>query len=282
MPDMSISAAASAGQTAETQSRSVLDILQKQSVQTILVTLAIFLIGWFLIKYAVRLLNRVFARHQSLDPSVRSVALSSLRAVLVFFLILTCADRLGLPTTSLLTMVGALGLALSLALQSSLANLAGGIFILTTTPFVTGDFIEVAGQSGTVTKIGFIHTRLNTMDNKQVYIPNGTVSSSTVVNYSHENRRRLDFVIPVPYECSLKEARAIIEKVVASDDRIQDEPYIRTWELSSSAVNIMVRVWCAAENYFELRAALFENIKIGLDEAHISIPYDQLDVHICK
>ncbi|MEA5038947.1 MAG: mechanosensitive ion channel family protein [Clostridiaceae bacterium] len=277
---MDISATMAAAQTAESEGKSFLDILQKQSVQTILFTLLIFLIGWFLIKYAVRLMDRVLSRHQTLDHSVRMVVLKALRAVLVFLLALTCADRLGLPTTSLLTLVGALGLAFSLALQSSLSNLAGGIFILTTKPFVTGDYIEVAGQGGTVTQIGFIHTRLNTIENKQIYIPNGTVSSSTITNYSHEDRRQLDINIPVPYDCSLKEARKVIETVVSADERVLETPYIRTWDLNASAVNIKVRVWCLAKDLWELRSALLENIKIELDEAHISIPFDQLDVHL--
>lgn len=277
---MNISAAASAAQNAESEGRSLLNVLQKQSVQTILVTIGILIVGWVLIKYAVRLLNRVLSRYDALDVSVRSVLLSTLRVALVFLLILTCADRLGLPTTSLLTVVGALGLALSLALQSSLSNLAGGIFILTTKPFVTGDFIDVAGQSGTVTKIGFIHTRLNTIDNKQVFIPNGTVSTASVVNYSNEARRQIDLTIPVPYECSLKEARTVIEKAASCDARVQEAPYIRVWELNASSVAVKVRVWCEAKDYMELRCALLEGIKIALDDAGISIPYDRLDVHI--
>jgi Small-conductance mechanosensitive channel len=277
---MNVSAAAAEIQAAKTEGLSILDILGKQSVQTVLFTLLIFLTGWFLIKYAVRLLKRVLSRRNTLDPSVRGVLVSALRAVLVFLLLLTCADRLGLPTTSLLTVVGALGLALSLALQSSLSNLAGGIFILTTKPFVTGEFIDAAGQSGTVTRIGFIHTQLNTIDNKQVYIPNGTISSSTVVNYSREQRRQLELNIPVPYDCSLKDARAVIERAVASDARIKETPYIRTWDLNSAAVSIKIRVWCLAEDYFELRSVLLENIKCGLDEAHISIPADRLDVRV--
>lgn len=277
---MNVSAAAAEMQAAKTEGLNILDILEKQSVQTVLFTLLIFLIGWFLIKYAVLLLKRVLSRRTTLDPSVRGVLVSALRGVLVFLLLLTCADRLGLPTTSLLTVVGALGLALSLALQSSLSNLAGGIFILTTKPFVTGEFIDAAGQSGTVVRIGFIHTQLNTLDNKQVYIPNGTVSSSTIINYSREQRRQLELNIPIPYDCSLKEARAVIERAVASDARIMETPYIRTWDLTSASVSIKIRVWCSAEDYFELRSALLESIKFGLDEAHISIPADRLDVRI--
>lgn len=265
---------------AAAEAKSALNILEKQSVRSILIALLVFVIGWFLIKYFVRLLEKVLTRRAALDASVRGAILSVCRGVLVFVLLLTCADRLGLPTTSLITLLGTLGLALSLAMQSSLANLAGGLFIMTTKPFVTGDFIDVAGQSGTVSKIGFIHTMLNTLDNKQIFIPNGTVSSSVVVNYSHEPRRQLDLDIPVPYECSLAAARAAIEQAVAAEPRVLEAPYIRTWALSASSVTVKVRVWCAAAEYFDLRAALLEGIKRALDDAHISIPYEQLDVHI--
>ena len=265
---------------AAAEAKSALNILEKQSVRSILIALLVFVIGWFLIKYFVRLLEKVLTRRAALDASVRGAILSVCRGVLVFVLLLTCADRLGLPTTSLITLLGTLGLALSLAMQSSLANLAGGLFIMTTKPFVTGDFSDVAGQSGTVSKIGFIHTMLNTLDNKQIFIPNGTVSSSVVVNYSHEPRRQLDLDIPVPYECSLAAARAAIEQAVAAEPRVLEAPYIRTWALSASSVTVKVRVWCAAAEYFDLRAALLEGIKRALDDAHISIPYEQLDVHI--
>jgi len=265
---------------AAAEAKSALNILEKQSIRSILIALLVFVIGWFLIKYFVRLLEKVLTRRAALDASVRGAILSVCRGVLVFVLLLTCADRLGLPTTSLITLLGTLGLALSLAMQSSLANLAGGLFIMTTKPFVTGDFIDVAGQSGTVSKIGFIHTMLNTLDNKQIFIPNGTVSSSVVVNYSHEPRRQLDLDIPVPYECSLAAARAAIEQAVAAEPRVLEAPYIRTWALSASSVTVKVRVWCAAAEYFDLRAALLEGIKRALDDAHISIPYEQLDVHI--
>lgn len=262
------------------EAKSILRILERQSVQNILMTLLILAVGWFLIKHFVRLLDRLISRRETLDRSVQKALLSVMRGVLVFILLLTCADRLGLPTTSLITLLGTLGLAFSLALQSSLSNLAGGLFILTTKPFVTGDFIDVAGQSGTVSRIGFIHTMLNTLDNKQIYLPNGTVSSAVIVNYSHEQRRQLDLEIPVPYNCSLKAARDVITAAVSGDERVLETPYIRTWGLSASAVTIKVRVWCAAADYFDLRSDLLERIKLALDEAHISIPFDQLDVHI--
>ena len=258
----------------------ILSILEKQSVVNILITLLIFVVGWFLIKYLVRIVDRLISRRDHLDVSVRGALVSVIRWVLIFILLLTCADRLGLPTTSLITLLGTLGLALSLAMQNSLANLAGGLFILTTKPFQTGDYIEVGGQGGTVSKVGFIHTMLNTLDNKQIYIPNGTVSSSTIVNYSNEERRQLDLDIPVPYECSLAEARDLIFRAASAQEGVLEAPYVRTWALSASSVTIKVRVWCLANEYFNLRAELLERIKLALDDGHIAIPYDQLDVHI--
>lgn len=256
------------------------NFLTGQFVLNIFSTLIFFVLGWIVIKLVTHLLGKFFAKNDKLDPSVEKMLLTVVRAALLFVLILGCADHLGFSTTSVITLAGSLGLAFSLAMQNSLANVAGGIFILTSKPFVTGDFIESGDVSGTVTNIGFIHTQINTVNNQQIYVPNGTISAANIINYSREARRRCDLSIPVPYECSLEKAKKVITDAVLKETRIEADPFIRTWNLNPHSVEIVVRAWCSADDYWEVRSNLLELIKIALDENGIAIPAGQLDVNI--
>ena len=259
--------------------------LAKLNLQSILAAVVIFLVGFAVIKWACKLLNTLLARNEKLDPSIRGIGVNAIRILLLFLLILTCAQKLGLPTDSIITLLGTFGLAFSLAMQNSLSNLAGGLFILGSKPFETGDYIDVPGAEGTVSKVGFIHTILTTVDNKQIHVPNSTITGSIVTNYSQCETRRVDLTIPVSYACSLEQAKKVIEGVIAKDDRVLQQPaapFVRVWNLGDSAVEIIVRVWCKAGDYWELRSALLENIKNTLDQEGIVIPYSQLDVHLIE
>ena len=256
------------------------NFLTGQLVINVLSTLIFFVLGWFAIKIVVALLRKFFDRNDKLDTSVEKMLLTVVRFALLFVLVLGCADHLGFSTTSVITLAGSLGLAFSLAMQNSLANVAGGIFILTSKPFVTGDFIESGDVSGTVTNIGFIHTQLNTVNNQHIYVPNGTISAANIINYSREARRRIDLTIPVPYDCSLEQAKKGITEAVSKETRIEADPFIRTWNLNSHCVDIVVRAWCPSDVYWDVRSNLLELIKFALDENGIAIPFNQLDVHV--
>ena len=256
------------------------NFLTGQLVINLLSTLIFFVLGWFAIKIVVALLRKFFDKNDKLDCSVEKMLLSVVRGALLFVLILGCADHLGFSTTSVITLAGSLGLAFSLAMQNSLANVAGGIFILTSKPFVTGDYIESGDVSGTVTSIGFIHTLINTVNNQQIYVPNGTISAANIINYSRETRRRVDLSIPVPYDCSLEKAKTVITEAVLREARIEADPFIRTWNLNAHSVEIVVRAWCSADDYWEVRSNLLELIKFALDDNSITIPASQLDVTI--
>lgn len=251
-----------------------------QFVINLMNTLIFFLLGLFAIKIVVRLLTKFFDKNNKLDASIERILIAVVRAALLFILFLGCADHLGFSTTSVVTLAGSLGLAFSLAMQNSLSNVAGGLFILTSKPFVTGDFIVSGDVSGTVTNIGFIHTQLNTVDNQHIYVPNGTISAANITNYSREPRRRINLTIPVPYSCNLKEAKRIITEAVQKETRIESDPYIRTWDLSAHSVDIVVRAWCSSDVYWEVRSNILELIKFALDENGIAIPFNQLDVHL--
>ena len=253
------------------------------NMKAVLAAVLIFLVGFVLTKWVCKLLDKLLERNQKLDKSLRVLAVTAVRVLLLFLLLLTCADKLGLPTTSILTLLGTFGLAFSLAMQNSLSNLAGGLFILGSKPFETGDYISMPGAEGTVTQVGFIHTLLTTVDNKQIHVPNSTITGNVVTNYSQCATRRVDLTIPVSYDCSLEQAKAVIERVIARDGRVLQEPaapFVRVWDLGASAVDIVVRVWCNSADYWELRSWLIENIKTELDREGIAIPYSQLDVHL--
>lgn len=257
--------------------------LSKLNLNTVLAAVVIFLAGYALIKWACRLLSRLLERNPKMDPSIRAIVVNVLRILLLFLLALTCADKLGLPTDSIITLLGTFGLAFSLAMQNSLSNLAGGLFILGSKPFETGDYVEVAGVEGTVSQIGFIHTALTTVDNKTIHVPNSTITGSVITNYSQCETRRVDLTIPVPYSCPLEQARAEIEAVIARDERILSAPaapFVRVWELEPSAVKIMVRVWVAAGDYWEVRSRLLEDIKARLEQAGMPIPAQRLEVRL--
>ncbi|MBR6573563.1 MAG: mechanosensitive ion channel [Clostridia bacterium] len=259
-----------------------LSALSKLNLHSILATLVILLVGYALVKWACKLLDKLLQRNGKLDASIRSILVNVVRILLLFLLLLTCADKLGLPTDSIITLLGTFGLAFSLAMQNSLSNLAGGLFILGSKPFETGDYVSVAGAEGTVTQIGFIHTALTTIDNKVIHVPNSTITGSVVTNFS-ASKRRVDLTIPVSYNCSLDQAKKVIEGVIARDSRALQEPeapFVRVWNLGGSAVELMVRVWCDGNDYWELRSWLIENIKKELDKEGIAIPYSQLDVHV--
>jgi len=260
-----------------------LSALSKLNLHSILAALVILLVGYALVKWACKLLDKLLSRNGKLDASIRSILVNAIRILLLFLLLLTCADKLGLPTDSIITLLGTFGLAFSLAMQNSLSNLAGGLFILGSKPFETGHYISVPGAEGTVSQIGLIHTVLTTVDNKQIHVPNSTVTGSIVTNFSQCETRRIDLTIPVSYDCSLEQAKQVIDSVVGRDSRVLQQPeapFIRVWNLGASSVDIMVRVWCNGADYWELRSWLLENIKNELDKEGIVIPYSQLDVHL--
>ena len=183
--------------------------------------------------------------------------------------------------TSIIAIIGAAGLAVGLALQSSLSNLAGGFIILFSKPFQVGDYVEYGGVSGTVSAISILYTRLLTIDNKAIYIPNGQISNSTLVNYTEEPKRRLDLVFSISYDDDFKKAKKILAEIISSKPTALNEPdppAIRVTEHAASSINIIVKIWVKSEDYWNLYYDLHEEVKTRFDEEGISIPYNQLDV----
>lgn len=256
----------------------VLTKLDIRSVAGIVLTVVIGLIA---IKYVLKLIKKILSR-TSLNDTLKSIVITAVKFSLYFVLITTVADMLGLPPASLITVAGTLGIAFSLAMQDSLANIAGGILIMYTSPFKTGDYIEACGVEGTVDKVGLVHTALNTVDNKKIFVPNGTLSKDKIINYSAEDHRRLELIFQIGYGCDTKKAKSIIEETVSSCGYVckDRELFIRVWSLGASSVDIIVRCWVGKGDYIEAKCELLESVKCAFDEKGITIPYNQLDVNI--
>lgn len=250
---------------------------------TVLYALIVLVVGLRVIKYLVKIIDKAFQK-STMDKTVRLFLESLISMTLKVVLLITVAGMLGVKMTTFITLLGAMGLAVGLALQGSLSNFAGGVLILILKPFVVDDFIDGGGHAGVVSKITIFYTYLTTVDNKEIVIPNGILSNGSIINYSANKMRRVDLVFGVGYESSTSEVKAIIHKVIAAHDLIVDnpEPFVRMSAHGDSAVEFTVRVWCEASNYWAVHFDMMEEVKAAFDEANISIPYPHIDVNINK
>jgi small conductance mechanosensitive channel len=243
----------------------------------------IFIIGKWLSKLVSNTLAKVMA-HRGVDKTVSSFVASIIYGLLFTMTIIIAVSHIGVNTTSFVAVLGAAGLAVGLALQGSLSNFASGVLLILFRPFKAGDFVEVAGVAGVVEEVLIFSTKLKTGDNKTVIIPNGSIAGGTITNYSAKPTRRIDLIIGVSYDANLSQTKEILAKVVAADERVLEEPgvTIGVSELADSSVNLVVRPWVKASDYWPTYFALLENIKVALDEAGIEIPYPQMSVHMNK
>jgi len=232
-----------------------------------------------LVKLAAQLLEKT-----DLDQMLINFACSVLHVFLTLVVIIAALDRLGVNTTSFIALIGAAGLAIGLALQGSLQNFASGVLLILFRPFNVGHFIEAAGTAGVVEEIGIFSSRLRTGDNREIIVPNGKIYGDIITNNSKRETRRIDLVFSIGYGDDMRQAKAIMEAILAADERILAEPApaVAVAELADSSVNFNVRPWVKTDDYWTVRSALLENIKLAFDDAGISIPYPQMDVHISK
>lgn len=225
---------------------------------------------------------RTSEKLNKIDNSLRSFMISFSSVVLYIVLFITVAVILGIPTTSFITMLASCGVAVGLALQGSLSNFAGGIMILLFKPFKVGDYIDAAGESGTVTEISVVYTELLTVDNKRIIIPNGTITNSVIENYSAENIRRVDFTFNTAYDSDIDKVKRIITEILESHPKALKNPecFVRLSAHNESALTYTARVWCKTDDYWDVNFDVIESVKKAFDENGIQIPYNQLDVHI--
>ncbi|MBR2667523.1 MAG: mechanosensitive ion channel [Oscillospiraceae bacterium] len=242
----------------------------------------ILVVGLKLIKLLTRFLNRRKSLDK-IDPGARSFIGSFLSIALKIVLFLTVAATLGVPTANLIAIIGSAGLAIGLALQGSLRNVAGGLVILITHPFRVGDLIVTDGNpEAFVQEITVIHTVVLTKDNRRIIIPNGSLADSTVINLSAEPQRRVDVEVNVPYSSDTEQVRAVLLDICAGHELILQDPppFARIISHGESAVVFVVRAWCLTEHYDIVRCDLLELIKREFDRRGISFPFPQLDVHL--
>lgn len=245
--------------------------------------IVVLLVGLWLIKIIKKFI-KTSPRLDKLDPSLRSFLTSFISLALGIVLVITIVSILGVPATSLLTVLASCGVAIGLALQGSLANFAGGIMILLFKPFKVGDFIEASGESGTVKEITVVYTILVTPDNKCITIPNGTLTNSVIENYSTEDTRRVDLTFNVAYNSDSAKVKEILERLATAHPCALKEPapFVRLTKQGDSALEYSVRVWCKSSDYWTVNLDLTEQVKEEFDKNGIQIPFPQMDVHINK
>jgi len=246
-----------------------------------IVAIVIFLIGRLIAKLISKAISKILSK-RGVDSAVISF-IASLTYGLVFIVaIIAAISHLGFNTSSLVAIIGAAGLAIGLALQGSLSNFASGVLIISLRPFKSGDFVEVSGIAGVVEEILIFSTKLRTGDNKTVIVPNGSITSGTITNYSAKPTRRIDLIIGVSYDANLAQTKKILADVVEQNGLVlkDQDVTIGVSELADNSVNLVVRPWVKSENYWPVYFELLENIKVALDEAGIEIPYPQLSLHM--
>ena len=241
----------------------------------------ILAIGFAAVKFIPRPIKSMLKRTRLDDVAVVYI----LRALKIFIwalVVMMALDAIGVPVTSLLTVFAAVGAAVALAIKDNLANMASGIVLLFTKPFKAGDYIEVEDVSGTIREIEIMHTSLDTPGNMLVAIPNTKMMTATIINYSAHDTRRQDLVFSISYEDDLHTAMEVLQKLADEHPLVLKEPeppLVRVKEQASSSVNLLLRVWSANADYWELQFDLQEKVKLAFDANGITIPYEQLDVH---
>ncbi len=248
----------------------------------ILVALLVLFIGSKLIRFVLKLFTKAFEKTEA-DKSVAQFLHSLIKASLYVILAFMVASYCGVDAASIVALLGSAGVAIGLALQGSLSNLAGGVLILLLRPFSIGDYvIDSVGNEGVVDDIQIFYTKLRTGDNKVIILPNGTLANNCITNVTSSNFRRCDITVGISYDADIKTAKSVIDRVVESDpDTLKNmEMIVYVKELGDSSVNLGIRCWFANEDFWNGTWRLNENIKYALDEANISIPYPQMDVHV--
>ena len=234
-------------------------------------------------KVILSLIDRTMTRLK-VEPTVHKFTHSCLKVLMWIITGLVVAGYLEFPVNSLVTVLGVIGVALSLSLQGSLSNLAGGITVMVTRPFAVGDYVEAGGVSGTVTEIGLVYTKLKTIDNKSIFIPNGEISGEKIINYNKQEQRRVDLTFTVSYDDDPEQVKEIMRRVIGAHPKalFTPEPFVRTTSLGESSVGYTLRVWCATEDYWDLYYDLLEQIRAAFDREGVELTYRHLNVHIMK
>lgn len=229
-----------------------------------------------------KLEKKLLEGKHKVDKTLTSTLMYVIRILLKILIVVCLIGYLGIDTSGLTALIASFGVCFGLAVNGAVANIAGGVLILVTRPFRIDDYIEAAGHSGTVEDIHITHTRIRTGDNKVIYIPNGTLSSGTVVNYSIKDTRRVDLTFSISYSNDFEKAKKIILDLCEAHELILKDPapFVRVSEHSASSITLVTRVWTKQADYWQVNFDLLESVKTEFDKNGIEIPFDQLDVHV--
>ena len=264
-----------------------IDLLLKQLVsmcvevgKSILLAIVIYIAGKFVIKLINKLIRRTL-EHKNVDSTIQSFLKSFVSILLNVLLIITVISALGVNTTSFAALLASFGVAAGMALSGNLQNLAGGLIILLFKPFKVGDFVEAQGSMGTVKEIQIIHTILQTVDNKEIYLPNASLSSGSITNYSKMGTRRVDFTVNVEYGTDVEKVMNALKAIAESDERIlkDPEPFYALSALAESSVNFTFRVWVNGADYWPVFFDLNKKIYEDFNRQAIKFPFPQLQIH---
>lgn len=248
----------------------------------LVISILILIIGFKLIKILINFIKKLQSFNK-LNKNAKNLIINTIKLLLNIILLLTILSYIGIPMTSIVALLGTIGLALGLALQGGLSNIAGGLMILIFKPFKVGDYIDTHTDSGTVVDINLFYTVILTIDNKKVSLPNGPLSNTNIVNFSAKAKRRLDLKYSVSYDSDINKVKKIISKVLDKENILKDEEIlIRLGEYGDSGLIIYVRVWVKSEDYFNIMFNINENIKEEFDKNKIEFPYPQIDIHMKK
>ena len=245
--------------------------------------IVVLIIGLWIIKAIMNKVSKTMEKKET-DPSLRSFLLSMLSIILKILLFISVLTMLGIEMTSFIAILGAAGLAVGLALSGTLQNFAGGVMILVFKPFKVGDFIDAQGYMGTVKEIQIFNTILTDLDNKTIIIPNGGLSTNSIVNYSTEPTRRVDISVGIAYGENVKKSRDVLMDLGKNDKRVLKEPvpFIGVTELADSSVNLTFRVWVKSEDSWGVYFDMNENVYDAFNKSGVQIPFPQMDVHLQK
>lgn len=249
-----------------------------------LIGAAIIVVVGFVVSNLVGKLAVKGMRAKGIDPSIHSFIKTIVVFVLKAAVILSALSTLNVDVNSFVAALGAAGITAGLGLQSSVSQFASGIQILINHPFKSGDYVDLGTVSGKVHEIKIMYTELITIDNKRVIVPNSHITSSNIINYNSESKRRVDLVFGISYDADIAKAKAVIEETARKNELVlmNPEPVIAVSGHAASAVNISCLIWCHTDDYWDVFYYMQEAVKLAFDENNISIPYDQLDVHLTK
>ena len=248
-----------------------------------LIAIAVWIVGSWIIKLILRQIDKMMVK-RDVDPSLRGFLRALISVLLKVALIITIISQLGVETTSFVALLGAAGLAVGLALSGTLQNFAGGAMILLFKPFKVGDYIEAQGHVGIVDEIQIFNTILKSLDNKTIIIPNGGLATNSMVNYSTEPTRRVDWTFGIGYGDDVAAAQRVMTKMLEDDPRVLKDPaiFVEVSALADSSVNFAVRAWVKTDHYWDVFFDMNRHVYEGFGQAGLNIPFPQMDVHVHK